>query len=695
MADETTQQGWFCITPENEGKYDIFRKIPKATTAALYKIDAADAAMAIPHIRIWKLRGNMYSRTNDKISPPLSDQFFTPPAFGQSGQFSERPTASIESIAVKKHNPGGYILFRELDIVMAVHRPDVLNDNAHDPGNVVNALLQPGNNFLLEYGWVGGKNAVLGAGLSHEEDKPIQTPLEQEKVRQWLERQQLLKHQLSRAPYSSRPVADPIEHEPKFYGTVFTAVQQMRFAVTNYNFTIMHDGQVKFNIHAIEDAELEVRSSTIFDQPGLPQPPDSLEKSSEYLRQITDMLGDRLKDYSFYETVRLGLNVEHGPDREVQEEFIELQDVLNVLFAMPIVQAVRGLRYHHVHLYTGVFNEFAPTTNVSLGAKDWAGQPIGNFWLRLSDVRGVLNKVISTKGQITVYNLLKQILDIIQSPGVYDLHSDRPTCVPEMTIYTMFNPLAGYARFQIVDRKRFLTIVKGVKGMHEHNVVQKKAEIIKVDLQSLLQANFIPYFTLYSQTSFFKDAKFDVVNDEHMKSIFMNRLIQKTREQISTGMQGETETNSGLPMGLLMYRSAVKGQVTTIGNFGFDVLGMVWVNFGVPLLDGFFYVVGKTDHVAKEGFTSVLTLQAEGSNPLDAKTYEAQVAEDNVKEKILLRIGSAFAKQLFISKVVVDPSQAAVNDAALNQSTTQEQQLDDARGAAKKGWFNWNAPIDK
>lgn len=683
MAGEKAQS-WFVITPENEGTFDVFRRIPLAATDALYAIDAADFAKAVPHVRIWKLVGDINSRTNTKIGPPLSNQFFAPPTFGQAvSQFSERPAASIESATIKKHNPGGFILFREMDLVMTVHRPDILNNVTHR-GNIVNSLLQPGNNFVIEYGWVGGRNPVLGPGLSAEEQKEELNPPELEKVEAYRKRLAALDH---RAP--ARPDPD-LGEEPKFFKTIFTAVQEMRFAVTNYSFTIMQDGQIKFNIHCIEDAELEVRSTTVFEQPGLPEPPADLNQASPYLEQITSILGDRLKDYSFTERVIVEKSAGDGKPQPSPETFIELQDVLNVLFAMPIVQAVRGLQYSHVHLYTGVFNEFAPRTNASLGAKEWAGMPIGLFWLRLKDVFDILNKVVTSKGQITVYNLLKQVLALIMSPAIYDVNPFG-TSVPELAIYTLFNPKAGYARFQIVDRKRFLTIVRGATGLHEHNLHARYTDI-RARLPAFLKANFMPKFSLYHQLSPFKDAKFEVVNDEHMKSIFVNRVVRKSREQIASGAQNETETNAGLPMGLLMYRSAVKGQVTVIGNFGFDLMGLVWVSFGVPLLDGIFYVVGKTDTITKDGFTSALTLQAEGSNPLNAKVYDAQVAEDFVKEKILARQQTEFTK-LLLTNAIARNDEAALN-AERNASTTFEerQRIIDERLDRQPPPFGSNKP---
>ncbi|OGR31601.1 MAG: hypothetical protein A2139_11440 [Desulfobacca sp. RBG_16_60_12] len=320
--------------------------------------------------------------------------------------------------------------------------------------------------------------------------------------------------------------------------------------------------------------------------------------------------------------------------------------MLNILFAMPIVRAVGALGYDHVHLYTGVFNEFAPKTNASLGGRDWAGAAIGNFWLKLSDVREVINGVLRSKQQMTIYNMLIQMLGLISKPSIYDFDAKQGSVMPEMQVFTLFDPKKSYARIQVVDRKRYLTILRNAPGINEVNAHEKKADIRK-NLAPFLRTNHMPKFQLAHQSSFFKDAKFEVINDELMKSIRVGEQVRRTREQLTAGDVREAETNSGIPQDLLMYRSAIKGQVTVIGNFVFDLLGTVWMAFGIPALDGIFYVLSKTDRVDREGFYSTLTLQAEGSNPLGTSAPKPQVAEDFAKFKVSEAEGAAFAGQLW------------------------------------------------
>ena len=48
-----------------------------------------------------------------------------------------------------------------------------------------------------------------------------------------------------------------------------------------------------------------------------------------------------------------------------------------------------------------------------------------------------------------------------------------------------------------------------------------------------------------------------------------------------------------------MYRSAIKGVITVLGNFAFDAFGLLWMDFGIPAYDGLFYVLQKVEKDGK------------------------------------------------------------------------------------------------
>jgi hypothetical protein len=65
-----------------------------------------------------------------------------------------------------------------------------------------------------------------------------------------------------------------------------------------------------------------------------------------------------------------------------------------------------------------------------------------------------------------------------------------------------------------------------------------------------------------------------------------------------------------------MYSSAINGDMTMIGNFVFDVFGMVWLDFGVPIWSGPFTVMEHEDVLDRTGLTTRVTFRADGSDPL-------------------------------------------------------------------------------
>jgi len=630
---------WFPISRNNEAKYDVYRRIPMAGTRALYAIDAADKAKAVPFIHIFRV-----DRTsNAPIGQGISSQFYKPADFGKSlgSAFGERPDISIESVNVKNHMPQGWIQWRDIDINIMIHRPDILN-NISDKSKTLGALLTPGQTFVLRYGWVGGRNGILGPGGQEKEDVAPGGEGTANEERQFNEYQQMI---LARQNIGEQNIGE----EPEFYKTIYTARDDVRFSVTHYNFSIMPDNQIKLTVHAKEDGVLNFASANIFEQDELDMmfdrnTLDKKEKASTLLEKVVKHFNEKLMLGSFERTYDIPLDADvlipGDPSTEVRQEsnrFIEMQIVFNILFAQPVAKALNRIGYKHVHLYFGAFQEKMCKTLPSYdGGFDYSGYSIGQFQMKLSDAQKILNQIISTGGQITVSNMLEQFRAYLENPAIFDLNTSLPdvTSLPEIQVFTIFNPDTGYARVQLSDRKRYLTILTPVQ-MTQQNYHKTKKEFVK-NLQENLKTNFIPYFTLFHQSSFFADAKFEIVQDERMRSLFIQARLDPNRTDLVMGKDAlKTSTDSGTVSPMVLYRSAVKGTIKMIGNFIFSYAGMVWINFSIPEIDGLFYVMQKVDEIGRDGFTSTYQFQAEGSNPLGTKPRPGETAEDFVKQKLL------------------------------------------------------------
>jgi hypothetical protein len=598
---------------------DTIRRITMDGIAALKQISAADKAKAVPYVKIWRvIRG-----TNEAAGPELTTQFWDVPKFGSSmgNRFGERPAMSLESVTIKNVNPRGFILYREVDIQIKVHRPDQVFNNLSDNSTALASLMTPGNVHMLTYGWQGGTNSMLSTGIPvyhkdgelHPEEKAMR----------------------DRAKASG--AKDPVPSK-------FTAPAKasVRFTVVTYDFSISPDNQIDITIKGFEDGELNVREAALFDQRGMPKPDvagfakaDDKTKAKaikDHLQKMVGVLTTKLNHPDFSKDK----DVKTDKGAVIKEKFIALKHVMRILFSDPLSMAMTNLGYRHIHFYTGIFNKNAPITVSSYLSQDLqrdpnqqlpelgTGMPIGEFLLKTSDVTKILNDVITTKGQITVYNIIGKLFAIIQNVNLYQKNkkSQIPGSVPEMHLVPIYNPdAAGYVQIWVVDRKRYLTSLDA--NLNEFLVnsdANKLAYGSGLNVQKKVEGMGVPFISMYDANSFLAGAKFNVVADEMMKSIFIRRNMELNRGQITGENQNTVVTSDGEMDSALLFRSAIKGDLTMIGNFAFNIMGLMWIHFGIRAWDGFFYVMSKTDKIDKSGFTTSITVQAEGSNPAGAPT---------------------------------------------------------------------------
>ena len=140
---------------------------------------------------------------------------------------------------------------------------------------------------------------------------------------------------------------------------------------------------------------------------------------------------------------------------------------------------------------------------------------------------------------------------------------------------------------QVVDRKRYVPYDGLDKTSPEIKFDKKKW---KQAVRQFTEKYQMPILWLYHQNSIVQNANFGIINDDKVKSIFMLRPYEKTRGQITT--DDPSRNNVSLQPGPMatMFRSSIKGDVTMLGNFCFEVFGTLWVQFGIWAFDGIFYI---------------------------------------------------------------------------------------------------------
>lgn len=593
---------WEIINLDNDEvtKLNEYRGASSDAVNQLYAMSAKDKALLVPYIKIWK-------RVERGHRALLSSGFYTPPQFGKSlasgEQFGERPDASIERISVKSHAPRGWRLFRELDLNITVHRPEaVFGESNTQPATAMRDMLDFRNDMVIEYGWNGPESNVLVSGPNIK-DKNSNTST-----------------------------------------TNYETSKQIRFKVTSYNFQLTPAGEAKFQIHGIENGEVAIRDMTIFSSDEYDKPLN-LNMADE-IRKKVDQMGKELvggKGDNAVKTTADG------------QKFVRLQHVFNVLFAKPLVRAALKNNFKHVSLQFGSFNSKCPRSAKNCLDKDYKNKSIGSYYVNLEFVTGgyLLGYRTNEGYPISIDAMMSVLIRHMQDqtlwvgdPITLSVKKQSSSAqVPEIMLRTLydskFDDGSGKMTIQVVDRKKYIPVIKST-GTSVTRAEKKAA------LDKFLSDNSIPMIDLYNQGSVVKSTNFGVTNEEQMKDIFIRRQIQRSRGDITTLSALRTSNVSEASQIAMLYRSAIKGDVTMLGNFFFDILGTVWVNFGIWAYNGLFYVIQHVDNIGADGFDTVLSLIAEGSDPLNMGPEDGlSIQEGIIDAQKKNSIATAEVKQAF------------------------------------------------
>ena len=559
---------WVNLDPVDDAERDSVREGVIETVDLMYNLSAADKAALVPYLRIRNVTGS-----GETIGEPLTNQFYATPQFGQgiSEQFGDRPMASIESVTIKTGIETGWKIVRKLVINVVAHRPDAVFGSRYDQENptVLQQLLSRDNNLVLDYGWTGpNDNMLLGAP-----------------VRQ---------------------------------------TDSVRFAVTTYNFNFTPDGQLKFQINAIENGESASRTTTVWDQPEFDSDAgDEVQTINGKFKRMSDLI----KQFS----VQRSWDVVDASGKSLpkfNEAMISLSDLFDLLFAEPLTQLANKSGYDTLDLEFGVFNSLCPNTTAQYGCRSYNDMAIGEFEVPIREVQKILGQ--HTDKSWTIDVVMQLMLIFVMPQNTWEDSRTTEYQVPEITVRTVMNPLNRTMLMQVIDRKRYISF-SGYTA-NERNISKGIKIDMKENLPAFLERTGIPKIDIYHQASFLQSTHFSVTMDDQMASMFIrNSINQNSTRAAMTTVDGRVLKN--LPMAsqmAMLYRSAIKGDITMLGNFCWNPFDYVWMNFGVWAYDGLFYVVEKNDSIDRNGFLTKLTLQAEGSDPLNVGGAEGYTAQDQL-----------------------------------------------------------------
>lgn len=560
------------VSPVDQGAVDL-----------LEAVTPVEKAQAVPFFTIKEIRRRQRQSDGSwqavDVSPPvdLTRSFSQPPRFGSEAQvgrtrFRERPAVSFSRASVKSIVPRGIFQYRVISLSFVIHDPAAVLDLSQaerDQGPNFEDLLVPGNGFVLEYGWrasAGVKNPLLnGDGYDSSTGAPA--------------------------------------------GVVVPADIQIQFTVVDYSFKIGADNQVMLELHCYQDGDLNmrrVRVTTDESDEGDPYPFPIDPKSPQGLDEVK-----RIQQAVHKKLYDQGLVIK---GKKGSDDRVKFRDLANVLLAPSLTLSFRSLGYDLPNLFFDRFNSRAGYTTRKFGGKDMSDQSIGEFELSLRSVERVLGTALRTGEQLTTQNFVGFFLNMIRSPSAWTRDGSHVIdgvvyqTMPQVASRTIVNN--GQVNFYIFDVRR------SYAQLSQSDVLPTAPDLTKAQLRELLRSKGVPMISFQRANSYLAEANFDCELDGNVKSLLMHKYYKSSDRLAVSSESSLSNRSSAIDPGALLYSSAIKGSVTMLGNFAFDMFGLVWLDFDVKRWSGPFWVDEREDVIEPGSFTTNLSFISAGTDPL-------------------------------------------------------------------------------
>ncbi len=562
----------------------------QAAVDLLEGIMPADKAQAVPYLQLWEidtLTGKaMHANSDGSPKRPISVIHVEPPKFGapisnSDIRFRERPPVSFERAVVKTQNPRGTILYRTVELMYTVHRPDIVfEDHVRDDGSHVgdgdswSSLVTPGQAFAMEYGWAAStavKNGILnGDGFSD-----------------------------------------------KTKGVLIPGRKQIRFIVTTYKFDIQPDSSIKFIIKGFEMGEFNLRQA--FLSPERDNEKDHAVKLKKNVDPYAnDQRGLQVLLKKFQDRVAGSSKVEKSQKKG--GVMIPFGLLFDVVFAEQIEKSFKELGFQLGGIFVGRFNARAgkPAKKYFNGAAV-SDLPISDFTVPLDDVEKVFRDLMSSGTRLTVYNFLEPFIRLFSNPSVWDrVGEENPaaTTIPQIAVKSSSRRTRDgkiEVFFYIFDMNREFT-----KFTKDDAKKLPRQGVSKSDIKKVVTDAGVPFISLVRGNSFILKPSFETTQDDQMASIFINRYYgdrQVNREQKVSNPDVAGKENRA-PAAQQIYSPVLKGTVAMLGNFVFDSFNLVWLDFGVKRWDGPFNIFEIEDVVERGQFMTNISVFSAGTDPL-------------------------------------------------------------------------------
>ncbi len=566
---------------ENRGNPEdgtgIFTKINQKAIAFLESLTAVEKAMCVPYLKIWQVNPRdgkpAYPNPQDKTQPfrPLTTQTVEPPPFSAVGDFKarERPVVSLEKVVLSTNALLGRYQIFKVGLDLVVHRPDALSTPPKDKDDW-SATIIPGNVFAMEYGWKGNgvKNKLFNGEGIQEGD------------------------------------------------IVIPGTRTVYFAVTNYNFDIQPNLEIKLHITAYETGLLNLRKINLGEKATFLDPTKLLPEF-----KFTTVEKEALKN--FYGTPEgKALLAKFGQDlkNKIYKDGakIKFNTILNY-FGETIEEGLKEVGYKKVILKFGKFNGKVGNTNSKYSHKNYNNQSIGDFEFPREDVQKIFEDGKKAGKALTVFNFLEIFLAKINHTSTWSTKNaqkrkDNSFNQTTPDLFVKIVPAGSGIGIYIIDAKS--EFINFTEDYQKKNYLGPKAT--QEEIRNLLIGKAIPYISFQNGNSYIKESKFNVITDDKMKAhliqTYYGAVQNGNDKRKQKGRPDKANKIEAVDPSAFLYSGAIQGDVTMLGNFAFDMFSLMWIDFEVNRWSGTFNVRAREDTISKEGFFTKVSFIANGSD---------------------------------------------------------------------------------
>lgn len=538
----------------------------------LESMTPVDIGLSVPVVRITEVDRSGHPVGGRPITLDLTE----PPRFGDPvGRHPERPLVSLENLRVETDQQTGIILTRKVALDFVVHRPDVVF-SGDDDLSTWRHLLREGTPFLLEYGWTGRSTNDLLNGVGFHDDGPSGGS-----------------------------------------GIIVPSTTFMVFVVSTYTFSMQANGELRFNLQALEswDSVLRtVRLGQLLSRRDVLV--DDVRSREGRVVQVEEGTYDRDRMSMDAMKSQLAAVVTARSVRGVGD-FVRFGDVADVMFDPLIRSAAAMSGFSRVDLFIGNFNADAGHQKLGTSRERMATRSIADFLVPRKDIQRTLAEYVRAGAQITLLNFISTVVSGMNEPGIWEDGLDllRPGAVvrqPNVTVRTqpfrLHDGGMGLALY-VID------VYDGVVRFDDLDVQRtSRTEVIE-----RVRKKGVPIVRFGHSSSYIQDMNFEVIIDEPIKAVRIESSHSDRKHRVelaetpSDQRAGHSEPEQFVPM------SVVQGEMTMFGNFVFETFGTVWLDLPVRQTAGVFNVRGRVDNVSRAGFTTAVTVISEGLDPLGTR----------------------------------------------------------------------------